>query len=174
MEGSVLLPAGKEDILVGYRWHDTKKIKPLFAFGEGLSYTTFEISKLDSDKKAYSKDESIVISGNVSNKGNADGAEVVQVYIGKLNSILKGLAGNPIELVTVSDSDVLFLNGWQSETNRVFAQVPKAGVVGIVPQFTTYTSNSGNVIMDNLFSSKMHFIPVKNKAALVRFYESVG
>jgi len=94
--------------------------------------------------------------------------------IGKLNSILKGLAGNPIELVTVSDSDVLFLNGWQSETNRVFAQVPKAGVVGIVPQFTTYTSNSGNVIIDNLFSSKMHFIPVKNKAALVRFYESVG
>ena len=76
----------KEDILVGYRWHDTKKIKPLFAFGEGLSYTTFEISKLDSDKKEYSKDESIVISGNVSNKGNVDGAEVVQVYIGKLNS----------------------------------------------------------------------------------------
>ncbi|WP_227873890.1 beta-glucosidase [Flavobacterium nackdongense] len=76
----------KEDILVGYRWHDTKKIKPLFAFGEGMSYTTFELSKLDSDKKVYSKDEAITISGTVSNKGNLDGAEVVQVYIGKLNS----------------------------------------------------------------------------------------
>ena len=76
----------KEDILVGYRWHDTKKIKPLFAFGEGMSYTTFELSKLDSDKKIYSKDEAITISGTVSNKGNLDGAEVVQVYIGKLNS----------------------------------------------------------------------------------------
>ena len=76
----------KEDILVGYRWHDTKKIKPLFAFGEGMSYTTFELSKLDSDKKVYSKDEVITISGTISNKGNLDGAEVVQVYIGKLNS----------------------------------------------------------------------------------------
>jgi beta-glucosidase len=76
----------KEDILVGYRWHDTKKIKPLFAFGEGMSYSTFELSKLDSDKKVYSKDEAITISGTVSNKGNLDGAEVVQVYIGKLNS----------------------------------------------------------------------------------------
>ncbi|HAH54579.1 MAG TPA: glycosyl hydrolase [Flavobacterium sp.] len=76
----------KEDILVGYRWHDTKKIKPLFAFGEGMSYTKFELSKLDSDKKVYSKDEAITITGTVSNKGNLDGAEVVQVYIGKLNS----------------------------------------------------------------------------------------
>lgn len=76
----------KEDILVGYRWHDTKKIKPLFAFGDGMSYTTFELSKLDSDKKVYSKNEAITISGTVFNKGNLDGAEVVQVYIGKLNS----------------------------------------------------------------------------------------
>ncbi len=76
----------KEDILVGYRWHDTKEIKPLFAFGEGMSYTTFELSKLDSDKKEYSKNETISISGTVSNKGNLDGAEVVQAYIGKLNS----------------------------------------------------------------------------------------
>jgi len=76
----------KEDILVGYRWHDTKKIKPLFAFGEGLSYTIFELSKLDSDKKVYAENEAIIISGIVSNKGNLDGAEVVQAYIGKLNS----------------------------------------------------------------------------------------
>jgi beta-glucosidase len=76
----------KEDILVGYRWHDTKKIKPLFAFGEGMSYTTFELSKLESDKKVYSKDETITISGTVSNTGAVDGSEVVQVYIGKLNS----------------------------------------------------------------------------------------
>lgn len=41
----------KEDILVGYRWHDTKNIKPLFAFGEGLSYTDFKISNIETDKK---------------------------------------------------------------------------------------------------------------------------
>jgi beta-glucosidase len=76
----------KEDILIGYRWHDTKKIKPQFAFGEGLSYTKFELSKLDSDKKTYAKNETILISGNIANTGNATGAEVIQVYIGKLNS----------------------------------------------------------------------------------------
>ncbi|MBC7845254.1 MAG: glycoside hydrolase family 3 C-terminal domain-containing protein [Flavobacterium sp.] len=76
----------KEDILVGYRWFDTKKIKPLFAFGEGKSYTTFELSKWNSDKKEYAKNETILISGKVSNTGNRDGSEVVQVYIGKLNS----------------------------------------------------------------------------------------
>jgi len=79
----------KEDILVGYRWHDTKKIEPLFAFGEGLSYTEFEISNVNIDRKSYSKDELITISAQVSNTGNFDGAEVVQVYVGKPKSKVK-------------------------------------------------------------------------------------
>lgn len=94
--------------------------------------------------------------------------------IGKLNSILKGLVGNNIELVTISDADVLFLNDWQKETVNVFNCVPKAGVVGVVPQFKMYESNCGNVLFDNLLSSKLRFIPVKNKDALVRFYDSIG
>jgi beta-glucosidase len=76
----------KEDILVGYRWHDTKKIKPLFAFGHGLSYTTFDISDIAVDKKEYASGEQIKVSCKVSNTGDADGAEVVQVYVGKPNS----------------------------------------------------------------------------------------
>jgi beta-glucosidase len=76
----------KEDILVGYRWHDTKKIKPLFAFGEGLSYTNFEISNIGAAKKVYSEDEQITISATVANTGDFDGSEVVQVYVGKSKS----------------------------------------------------------------------------------------
>lgn len=94
--------------------------------------------------------------------------------IGKLNAILKGLVGNDIELVTISDSDVLFLQNWQSETAKIFNEVPKAGVVGIVPQFKMYEANSGNVIFDNLFNNKLNFFPVKNPNALVRFYDSIG
>jgi hypothetical protein len=94
--------------------------------------------------------------------------------IGKLNAILKGLAGNNIELVTISDSDVLFLNNWQKETVNIFKSVPKAGVVGIVPQFKMYESNCGNVLFDTILSSKLQFIPVKNKEALIRFYDSLG
>lgn len=70
----------KEDILVGYRWHDTKKISALFPFGYGLSYTTFEYGKANTDKKEYGKDETIKVSVSVTNKGKVAGAESVQVY----------------------------------------------------------------------------------------------
>jgi hypothetical protein len=94
--------------------------------------------------------------------------------IGKLNAILKGLTGNNIELVTISDADVLFLPNWQNETAKIFTQIPKVGVVGIVPQFKNYEVNCGTVIFDNFFNKKLKFIPVKNKQALIRFYDSIG
>jgi beta-glucosidase len=70
----------KEDILVGYRWHDTKQIVPQFAFGHGLSYTTFEFGKLITDKKTYRPDETIKLTFTLKNSGKTDGAEVVQIY----------------------------------------------------------------------------------------------
>ena len=76
----------KEDIFVGYRWHDTKKIKPLFAFGYGLSYSTFKISDAITSKKTYAAGEKIKVTCTVSNNGKVDGAEVVQIYVGKPNS----------------------------------------------------------------------------------------
>ena len=79
----------KEDILVGYRWHDTKEIKPLFAFGEGMSYTNFELKNIKTDKKKYKKNENIKVSGTLLNTGNFNGAEVVQIYIGKKKSKVK-------------------------------------------------------------------------------------
>jgi glycosyltransferase involved in cell wall biosynthesis len=94
--------------------------------------------------------------------------------IGKLNAILKGIVGNSIELVTISDSDVLFLPNWQMETVTVFKAVPKAGVVGIVPQFKMYEGHCGNVLFDTVFNSKLRFVPVKNKDALICFYDSLG
>jgi hypothetical protein len=94
--------------------------------------------------------------------------------IGKLNAILKGLAGNEIELVTIADSDVLFLKNWQRETVSVFNCFQKAGVVGIVPQFRTFGHFSGNLIVENLFSKKLKFSPVKNSESLKKFYYSLG
>ncbi len=70
----------KEDILVGYRWFDTKHITPLFAFGYGLSYTTFEYGKISTDKTTYSFDDVIKVSFTLKNTGKTDGAEAVQVY----------------------------------------------------------------------------------------------
>ena len=79
----------KEDILVGYRWHDTKKIKPLYAFGYGLSYTNFNLTNIKTDKKTYTNNENIKVSCTVDNVGTMNGSEVVQVYIGKPKSKVK-------------------------------------------------------------------------------------
>ncbi|WP_430412113.1 beta-glucosidase [Kordia sp.] len=79
----------KEDILVGYRWHDTKKIKPVYAFGYGMSYTDFNIKNVAIDNKKYAKNGTITVSCDVTNTGTIDGAEVVQVYVGKSKSNVK-------------------------------------------------------------------------------------
>ena len=76
----------EEDILVGYRWHDTKKIDPSFSFGYGLSYTSFKLLESSLDKKKYLTNETIRVNCSVKNTGKQDGKEVVQVYVGKVNS----------------------------------------------------------------------------------------
>ena len=70
-----------EDILVGYRWFDTKKIVPQFAFGHGLSYTTFEYGKATIDKNVCSEKDVITLSLSEKNTGKVKGSEVVQVYV---------------------------------------------------------------------------------------------
>ncbi len=79
----------EEDILVGYRWHDTKKIKPLFAFGHGLSYTDFEISNCNTNKTEFSNNDEIKVTCEVKNTGKIDGQEVLQIYVGKKDSEVK-------------------------------------------------------------------------------------
>ncbi len=79
----------KEGLFVGYRWADKqKKTKPLFAFGHGLSYTTFKYGKAVADKKAMTADENLTISIPITNTGTREGAEVVQLYISDLKSSL--------------------------------------------------------------------------------------
>ena len=71
----------KEGIYVGYRWVDKAKTKPLFAFGHGLSYTTFKMSDLRLDKSEMTADDSLRVTVTVKNTGNRAGKEVVQLYI---------------------------------------------------------------------------------------------
>jgi beta-glucosidase len=65
----------KEGLAIGYRWYEVAKRKPLFAFGHGLSYTTFRYSnlKIDADRKS--------VSFELTNSGRVAGAEVAQVYV---------------------------------------------------------------------------------------------
>jgi len=71
----------EEDILIGYRWFDTKKIQPQFPFGYGLSYTNFSISNFSTDKSSYGKNETIHAKFTIKNTGRSYGAEVAQLYV---------------------------------------------------------------------------------------------
>lgn len=69
-----------EGILVGYRWFDTKEVEPFYPFGFGLSYTSFEYGAVTSDKKVYEQDDAIVLQLQLTNSGQWDGKEIIQVY----------------------------------------------------------------------------------------------
>ena len=71
----------KEGIYVGYRWADKEKTKPQFAFGHGLSYTTFKLSNARANAASMTRDGRITFTVNVKNTGKRAGAEVVQLYI---------------------------------------------------------------------------------------------
>ena len=77
-----------EDILVGYRWHDTKKIPALFPFGYGLSYTDFEYGKPTATARTLDGNGEIEIEVPVTNTGSREGSETVQLYISDLKSSL--------------------------------------------------------------------------------------
>ena len=71
-----------EGIFVGYRWAQKKDIKPLFAFGHGLSYTTFSYSEAEISRTTMSENGKVTVSVNVTNTGDCEGKEIVQLYIG--------------------------------------------------------------------------------------------
>lgn len=77
-----------EGIFVGYRYYDTKKLAPLFPFGHGLSYTTFEYSNLRLDKKSLHPNETLTVKVDVTNTGKVTGKEVVQVYVRDVQSTM--------------------------------------------------------------------------------------
>jgi beta-glucosidase len=77
-----------EGVNVGYRWFDKEKIEPLFAFGHGLSYTSFAYSGLKVEKAA---DGGLDVKMNIKNTGGVDSDEVPQVYLSAPSEIPAGV-----------------------------------------------------------------------------------
>ncbi|QKJ21037.1 glycoside hydrolase family 3 C-terminal domain-containing protein [Microbacterium hominis] len=71
-----------EGLEMGYRWFQGRQIAPLFPFGYGLSYTTFEVVDAALDATATDGSTPVTVTATVRNTGERDGAEVVQVYLG--------------------------------------------------------------------------------------------
>jgi len=131
----------KEDILVGYRWFDAKKIVPQFAFGYGLSYTTFEYGKIISNKEKYGQDEIITLSFPLKNSGKVDGAEVAQVYATQLNaSVLRP----PKELKAFKK---VFLRA--GETQTMIMQIKVKDLAFYNEQTQSWTVEPGEFVLSN-------------------------
>lgn len=143
-----------ESIFVGYRWADKqKKSKPLFAFGHGLSYTTFEYGKPVADAKTMSADGKLTVKVTVKNTGSREGQEVVQLYIADKKSSLprplKELKGfKKIKLTPGESKEVSFVidkeslsffddvkHSWIAEPGKFEAIIAAsaADVKGVVP-----------------------------------------
>ena len=130
----------KEGIFVGYRWAERHDVKPLFAFGHGLSYTTFEYG----EARCRKSDKGFRVTVDVTNTGSREGKEIVQMYIGDQESSLerpvkelkgfKKVALAPGETKTVTfeiDKDMLKYydpaqKGWVLENGKFTAFIGAA------------------------------------------------
>ncbi|TCM95786.1 beta-glucosidase [Paenibacillus sp. BK033] len=102
----------REGIFVGYRYYDTKQVKPLFPFGHGLSYTSFAYSNLLLSRKEMRDTDTLEVQVTVQNTGTRAGKEIVQLYVRDVESTvmrptkeLKGFAKvdlQPGEATTVT------------------------------------------------------------------------
>lgn len=143
-----------ESIFVGYRWADKqKKVKPLFPFGHGLSYTTFEYGKPTADAKTMQADGKLTVKLTVKNTGDREGQEVVQLYIADKKSSLprpvKELKGfQKIKLAPGESKEVSFTiekdalsyfddaqHAWVAEPGKFEAIIAAsaADIKGVVP-----------------------------------------
>ena len=76
----------REGVFTGYRWYEKKSIKPLYAFGHGLSYSTFEYSNLMTNARQYSVGEDVLVKVDITNTGDVAGKEIVQLYVEDLEA----------------------------------------------------------------------------------------
>ena len=146
-----------EGLAMGYRWYDTHSIEPLFPFGYGLSYTSFEHSGLRTDSDGGGN---VTVTVNVKNTGAKAGADVVQIYAG----LPASLREPPKRLVGWAK---VYLQPRQSQQVRV--QIPAqrletwdvtkhqwvltSGAYGII---AAGSERDPNALSQNIFLNKPH------------------
>lgn len=118
-----------EGVMVGYRGYEDSGIKPAFAFGHGLSYTTFDYRNVHANVSGKGANSKMTVSLNLRNTGKVTGAEVVQVYVGQLPTQVetapKQLAGfSKVELKPGKQQrvqielDAKALSYWDEKTDK--------------------------------------------------------
>lgn len=155
----------REGIFVGYRYYDHKQIEPLFPFGHGLSYTTFEYSDIKLSSNAINADDELTVSVKVTNTGKVEGKEVVQLYVTDKESSLirpvKELKGfEKVSLKPGESKNVMF-----KLDKRAFAFYSEAAHDWLVEEgdfIISVGSSSRDIrLTDEVFVSSKDRIPVK-------------
>ncbi|MDR1357058.1 MAG: glycoside hydrolase family 3 C-terminal domain-containing protein [Tannerellaceae bacterium] len=78
-----------EELLVGYRWFDTRDVAPLYPFGHGLSYSDFEYAGLDASKEKYKPGDDVSVTFEIKNNGSTEADEVVQLYVNRIGATVE-------------------------------------------------------------------------------------
>ena len=149
------------------------------------AFSIFEMSLKSINKTASSNIAISVVSNGSSDevneallkfykKGLINELIIEKDVIGKINCIIKVLRTSDERFLTITDADVLFLNGWEDEVMKVFEAFPKASAVSPMPIFRTQNHYTSNIIFDYFFSKRMKFSEVKNPEALTKFAKSIG
>ncbi len=129
----------KEDLLVGYRFYDTAKIRPQYPFGFGMSYTTFSFGNMKLSQKEIRNGERLLVSLDVTNTGGCYGKEVVQIYVEDVKSQLfrprKELKG--FEKVGLNPG----------ETKRVELALDESAFSYFVPHLKRFAVESGEFLI---------------------------
>lgn len=107
-----------EGVFVGYRGYEAKKIKPLYPFGFGLSYTSFAYSDLQLSQSELKQGETLKLQFTLANTGTTEGAEIVQLYVQDLESSIE----RPIKEL----KDFIRLNLKPGEKKRVQLEINPA------------------------------------------------
>ncbi|RCW47999.1 beta-glucosidase family protein [Paenibacillus prosopidis] len=175
----------REGLYVGYRYYDAKQLQPLFPFGYGLSYTTFEYTGITIGKNEMKDTDTVEVHVSIKNSGSKAGKEIVQLYVrdiqstlGRPDKELKGFA--KVELQPGEEKSISFtldkrsfayynveLKDWHVETGDFAILIGKSSqdivlqetihVQSTVPVKKTYTRNStlGDLLSDPESAAKV-------------------
>lgn len=94
--------------------------------------------------------------------------------LGKINAILAASKGNLEPLITITDADVLFKQGWQTAVEDVFVHFPEAGMVSPVPSSKALTNYTSSTWFYGMFKGKLRFKKVLDPEAMHKFDVSLG
>jgi len=94
--------------------------------------------------------------------------------VGKIDAVIPIARSCAEPLITISDGDVLFKEGWMQGVEAVFSSFPEAGMVSPVPHGTTYSNYTTNTIFDGFFKGRLKFQSICDPKEMLRFAESIG